>query len=290
MLKRVIAAIDGYAAEAGVIGIAGAVTSLLAFGGMLSALFGSSGIKAAAIVASIVGILGLFALLLASRKDVQRFHQHDKRLLSRYCDIIIEELDPAWRILFWEQIDLLESNGDTTETITIHARVDSKELHFFRLRFGSLGEPLPDRLRKRVTVKVRNVLIDGVGGTRFDATTYWLADGRIEVLAHFDTPAQHGSEAKFSMEVYWPAKSALLLKHREPDLFRIHFSKVIELARYVVVLPTGEDAYYDPVGFRNGENGCEIYASRNSSNLVEVSFVARNVEPDRLIGMRLDLK
>lgn len=289
MLKRVIAAVGGYAADAGVIGVAGAVTGLLAFGGMLSALFGSGGIKAATIVAAIAGIAGLFTLLVTSRQNVNRFQQHEKQLLSRYCDIIVE-LDPAWRILFWEQVDVLESNGDTRETITIHARVDSKELHFFRMRFGSLGEPLPDRLRKRVTVKVRNVIIDGVGGTRFDTTTYWLADGRIEVLAHLDTPAQNGSEARFFLDVHWPEKSALLVKHRLPDIFQIHFSKVIEFGRYVVVLPPGEDAYFNPVGFVNGENGCGIYKWLNSSNLMEVSFTVRNVAPDHRVGMRIDLQ
>lgn len=289
MLKRVVATLNWCAANAGMIGVAGAITGLLTFGGMVSALFGSSEIKASAIIVSIAGIFGLFVLLVQSRQNANHFHHHEKQLLSRYCDIIVEQLDPAWRILFWEQVDVLESNGDTRETITIHARVDSKELHFFRLRFGSLGEPMPDRLRKQVVVNVRNVIIDGVGGTRFDTTTHWMSDSRIEVLAHLDTPAQNGSEARFFLDVQWPEKSARLVKHRLPDVFQIHFSKVIEFGRYIVVLPPGEDAYFTPVGFANGENGCSIYKWLNSSNRMEVSFTVRNVEPDQRVGMRLDL-
>lgn len=263
---------------------------ILTVSGLLGTFFESSGFHIAAVVTSLAGTTGLFVFLVASQNGAPRSHHQDSNPLSRYCDIMMEQLNQAWGILFWEQIDVVKSNGDTTETLTIYARVDSRELYFFRLRFGSLGEPLTDRLRRRVTVKVRNVLIDGIGGTRFDTTTHWLADGRIEVLAHLNTPAQQGSEVRFSLEVYWPGKCAVLVKHREPDIFRIHFSKIIEFARYAVVLPEGEDAFYDPIGFTHGENGYRISSGLNSSDQVEVSFVAHNVPANRPIGMRLDLK
>jgi hypothetical protein len=92
------------------------------------------------------------------------------------------------------------------------------------------------------------------------------------------------------MEWKWPGKCIPLVKYREPDSFSVRFSHLIEEVHYTVVLPDGEDAFYDPVGFDLSNKKYAISSAKNSQGNTEISFVGLNVPELHRIGMRLDLK
>jgi hypothetical protein len=289
VLKRFLLWIEEYMSSVGIISLAGSVIGVLAFGGVLSALIGSTAIKAGMLVAVILTVIIFYGVLLASLRASFRQNTANKRLLAHYCSILKETLDYALHISYWDQVAIVEKNGDTRENVTIHATVDCKELYFFRLRFGPAWSQ-PEKYLKRVTVNVRTVLLDGVGGTRWDVTTSPLTDGRLELLAHFHAPAPRGTDIRITLDWVWPGKCIPLMRYREPDVFKVHFTQLIEYVRYSVVLPGGEDAFFDPVGFDATNKDYTITSAKNSQGNAEVVFSGRNVPPDQRVGMRLDLK
>src|SRR5688572_25471836 len=100
-----------YIIYTGVIGIIESVLGILAFGGVLSVVFGSPTIKAAAVVAVILGVLGLFILLVANRTEWRRRSDRDRRLIRHYCDELKERYEHAWTITSWTCVTTIAPNG-----------------------------------------------------------------------------------------------------------------------------------------------------------------------------------
>lgn len=291
MLRSFTSWLEEEVTDAGPIGVIEAGLCLLGFGVLLSSLFGSSAIKATAIVVVSLAFLGVFALLTAERRRWRRKMTRDHRLLAHYCHVIKGELETTMHMLSWDDVATIAPNGDTKEVITVHGRVETKQLYFFRLRVGQgPGLLLSKKQQKRVAYAVRGVVVDQTGGTRWDASDTWLPDGRLEVLVHLNFPAPRGSEVRICMELDWPGMCAQLLRHREPDTFELHFARQADHVRYVIVLPPGEDAYYEPIGFKTGENGFRLTGRQSSAGQVEVELIADDLPAGHRAGMRLDLK
>jgi hypothetical protein len=123
-------------------------------------------------------------------------------------------------------------------------------------------------------------------------TPSWLPDGRLEMLAHLHSPVSKNTEIQIEMEREWPGKCVPLMKERGPDTFVFNFSRAlhIEHATYVVVLPKGADAYYEPIGFHQPNGNFSVTPGRNRDGRSEFKLTVKDIPPDTRIGMRLQLK
>ena len=288
MLKGFISFLDDYLAEAGLIGLAKAVLGILAFGGVLSVLFGSNAFKAATLLVCVLCTLGLLTMLISRCTGLRHRVDRCQALLTHYCDLIYDQSDYLWRVDRWEESIKVAKNGDVTGSILVQALTESDELHFCRLRIGA-NWPQPEKYRRRVRVTASSIEVDGAGGTRWDQTLNWLSDGRLEVLAHFrSAPPKKGDELTLRLEFEWPGKAAPLMRFGEPDEFVMTMGRPLAYFSYEVELPADVKVRYDAVGLKRGIDCFEL--SRPAGEPPVVRLVARDIEADRRIGMRLDLK
>lgn len=289
MLGSTVEALQSYVLNAGVIGVVEGLLGILAFGGILSAVLGRTGIRAAALVAVIVAILGLFIVLVANKLEWRRRTELDRRLLLRYCDLLHERGNFTWRITDWRQVVTIEANGDTQDKITFTAVPDCDALDFLTFWEGPNWE-WPERYRRKTDVRVRSVELEGDGGgTRFDVTTCWLSRGRLKVMVHLSEPALRGTEISLAAEFTWPAKNLSLLQGA-PEEFVKKFSPGPEHLEYTVVLPPGCSGYWDGVGLKSGTERYSVQRHTNTSGREEISLVADRVRTGARVGMKLDIK
>jgi len=289
MLKGFIEWLESHLIKAGVLGLAEGALAILAFGGIMSALLGTTAVKASAIVVVLLANLGTFIILLSSRRELRRRSERDQLLLGHYCRVLRDRSDFSWRVITWSEVITIKANGDSSTVVTVKAIVESAFLDFFRLCLGAIWNQ-PQRYRKRVKVSARSLEIDGIGGARYEVTSSWMPDGRLEFLAHFKSPLNLGEKIELTVELEWPGKCIPLIRYREPEEFRVHFRNRVEMAHYVVVLPEGVESYCQPIGFVPGENRNVIKSSRNRSGQQEISFTAYDLPAREVVGMRLDLK
>jgi hypothetical protein len=94
------------------------------------------------------------------------------------------------------------------------------------------------------------------------------------------------------MERKWPGKCVPLMKDRRPDDFIFNFSRAlhIEHATYVVILPKGSEAYYEPIGFLSSSTEFSVSTARGREGKVEFTLTTKDIPPDTRIGMQLQLK
>lgn len=287
MLKRLLTWLEDYVVDTGVIGVPAAVLGILAFGGTLSAVFGDSGIRAAAFAATILAVLGMFILLATSRKQWRNRAEQDQRLLAHYCDILHDRFS-YWRIKEWNETVFVDPKGNVKQHVTARVLVESEELDFLRVRMGAnWNQPL--KYRKRVKVHVRSLEHNGLGGTRSDTTTSWLHDGRLQILIHFSSPLEKNDVVNLVFELEWPMKCYPLM-HGKPDEFAMRFTRNLEKLTCTIVLPVGTKVYVDLVGLRPDEDHYEIRQRVNSGGDSEVRLTVRDIEPYRRFGVRLDQK
>jgi hypothetical protein len=88
----------------------------------------------------------------------------------------------------------------------------------------------------------------------------------------------------------WPARSKRLVGDRLPDDFCVRVKPPLDLLEYTVVLPVGEEAFYDPIGFSSDDPHFLLVSRSNSSGCQEISFTGRDVPVAGRIGLRVDLK
>ncbi len=289
MLKSFLEWLRDYVVYTGIVGLAEGVLGILAFGGVLSTLFGSTAIKAGAIVAVFLGLIGLYTLLIANRVEWRRRTDLYQRLLGHYCEVLQERYHHSWRIVRWEQFSEINGNGDATESITVTAVVECEYLDFFRLLTGSRRDH-SDWERRKVQMRLRTLEVDGIGGTRWDGTTNWISSSRLEVLAHFGVPARQGDEITMVIDQHWPKKWTRLVKDNEPDEFVVEFRRPISELSYSIALPVGRETFVDPIGLVRGRDDYSLEAKPNKYGRIEVTLNAHDIPQDMRVGMRLDLK
>lgn len=289
MLKGFVEWLEGHLIKVGVFGLAEGALAILAFGGIMSALLGTTAVKASAIVVVLLANLGTFIILLAGRRELRRRSERDQLLLGHYCRVLRDRSDFSWRVISWSEVITIKANGDSHTVVTVKAIVESVLLDFFRLCLGAIWNQ-PHRYRRQVKVNARSLEVDGIGGTRYEVTTSWMPDGRLEFLTHFKSPLNLGEKIELVLELEWPGKCVPLVRYREPEEFRVHFRNRVEFAHYVVVLPDGMEAYCQPIGFVPGENRNVISSGRNRAGQQEISFTAYDIPAREVVGMRLDLK
>lgn len=210
---------------------------------------------------------------------------HDRRLVARYCDVLQRTRGAPLHIKLWDDVTVVDARGGAVETVKVIAAVRDEETHFFRFRMGPAWDQ-PEKERARAECVVR----DSDRGRRYDTTTSWLADGRMEVLAHLPEPAEIGSDLRIMMTLTWPGMCEPLVRGRVPDDYVLRFARGAEFARYVVVLPEGEDALVEPIGFEAGDEGYRMRTGVNPAGRTEVSLIARDVPAKHRFGFRVDLR
>lgn len=288
MLGSTVEALQSYVLNTGVIGIVEGLLGILATGGILSALLGQAGVRAASTIVVAVAVLGLFVLLATNKLEWRRQTELDRRLLLRYCNLLHERCNFTWRITDWRQVVTIEANGDTLDKITFTAVPDCDTLDFLTFWEGPNWE-WPERYQRKTDVFVRSVEVDGEGGTRFDVTTCWLSRGRLKVMVHLSEPALRDTEINLMAEFSFPAKS-LPLMQGQPEEFVKKFSPGPEHLEYTVVLPPGYSGYWDGVGLKSGTKRYSIQRRTNTSGREEISLVADGVSTGARVGMKLDIK
>lgn len=289
MLRGVIAWFESFLSRAGVVGLVEGALGVLAFGATLSAVVGDASAKLGAVVAVLLSTVGLIALLTASRAEWQRSSELRDRLLTRYCAAFIDDHARSWQVTRWVESQCIDDNGDATVLITVHAVVTCELLRFYYLRIGAgIGHSAAQR--RRVDVQVRSVVLEGIGGARCDLTKNWLEDGRLQLLIHFPSPVAQGSEFQVLIESRWPSRSRMLVKDRLPDDFCVRVRPPLDLLDYTVLLPAGEEAFYDPIGFRSDDPRFLLVARSDVSGRQEIRLIGRDISTAGRTGLRLDLK
>lgn len=289
MLTSFLAWLRDYVIKAGIVGLTKGTLGILAFGGLLSALFGATTIKSGVIVAVIVGILGLYILLIASLIELRRSNDLNQQLLSHYLDILRERQNPSWRITHWEQFSDINANGDSNDATRVAAVVESEHLDFFSIRTGS-GRKHTARERRKISILLRTMEVGGIGGSRFKATSNWISDSRLEVLAHFKDRPRRGDAITMVITQDWPRKSATLVRDNEPDEFTFEFRHPISYLKHTIALPAGRDPFIDLIGLVHGKHEYSLESHTNNFGRVEVTLTAYDIPEDLRVGMRLDLK
>jgi hypothetical protein len=163
------------------------------------------------------------------------------------------------------------------------------ELRFFRVRLGSKWDQ-PMSSRRKVRVSVSSIEVDGTGGTRYERTSNWLPDGRLEILVHLrSTLLKKGDEVRLRLDVVWPQKAAPLMRFGEPDEFVMRVGNPLAYVSYRVAFPAGFDVRCDVIGLHRGDN-YTLTTSSSTGNRAIVQLQAQDVGADRSFGMRLDLR
>lgn len=289
MRKNFLEWLQDYAVHAGLVGLIEGMLAALAFAGAFSTLFGTTAIKAGAMVGVIFAVLGLIALLSFNRVELNNQVELHRNLLARYCTIIAERSKHAYRTMSWNDVFVISPNGDVRETITVRAIVECDELDFYKIYTGP-GWYQPERYRDGVRAKVRSLEVEGVGGARRDVTTSWSEKGNLEIIAHFGEPAHRDSEISLQVELDWPGRCIPLMRRRVPAEFALTFTSPLPYLEYRIVLPIGFDAYHDVIGLVRGPNVFESSRRGGDGRNVEVKLVARDIAKGQRVGLRLDLK
>lgn len=288
MLKSFAQWLDKFLQEEGAVGFIKGLLGLVAFGAVLSTLFGPVAIRAAFVTGAIVLVLLLLVHLTARVAKLEADSKEYRGLLSRYCKMLTELQPSLFDIKVWEQEAVIEANGDTHELITVNAVIRNAEARFFRLVFGA-GWDQPKWIEKKVTARVRSLLVDGSMGPSFQVTSHWGPDGKLDMVSHFHSPAEVDSEVRLKMEWDWPKKCVPLMVQKKPDPFVFYFRQPVERATYKVVLPRGVNVHWDVVALNPIRDDFTITSSTNAGR-VEILLAIRNLPADRRVGMLLELQ
>lgn len=292
MFKSFIAWLDTYISREEPSTVLRALIGLIAFTGLLGTIFGNQAIRIGTFVVVLLLIASAILLLLMDRRRLRQEYDIHRKLLERYCDFVINNKSaPLVSIDSWIQTVFVHRNGDAKEVLAIRAVALREEVYFIRFIEGSSWNQ-PERYRRRVHIKARSMRMNGNSGPRWNVTRSWRSDQRINSVIHFDSPVLKGEEVRLEVERTWPAKCLPLMRERVADTFYFRTSDLmrIERAEYRVVLPTGCDAVYEPVGFIEPSQEFSIDATTDAEGRKVVAFKANRVPEHRTIGMRLELK
>ncbi len=289
MFRSFVAWLDNYMSGEEPSSLLKSLFGLLSFSVLLGAITGNVAIRAGALAAVLLFVLYAFLALVADRRRLLRHNEKNRRLVSKYCNIMKSRLASEWAVTKWDQLVKIDSNGDTVQIMTIHAVSECDLLEFYRLSVGADWEQ-PEKYRKRVKLKVRSVDIAGADGPKCDVTTSWTSDNKLEALVHLPVPVANGEEFRVVMEWEWPAKCRPLMREGTSEEFCMNLTRVTQKLRYRVQLPGKLDVYLAPVGFRNGEPGYSLKSARTKAGHTEITLNATSVPSLRKVGMRLELK
>ncbi|GGP73117.1 hypothetical protein [Saccharothrix coeruleofusca] len=287
MPRRFTSYLDAQLADATVSGLLSATLGILGFGSVLSAAFGSTAVKAAGLVIGVLHVVVLLAVALGTQRALRRDNSWLRELLTHYTNMIYSDSDPLWRVDRWVEHVHVQDNGDATVSITVCALAEADELHFFRVRLGSFWKQ-SWQSRRKVDIEVSAVDEDDQDGPRWKHTDNWLPDGRLEVLVHFqDSLPKKGDAVRLKLHLEWPGKVAPLMRG-EPDEFVVRFGQPLAHLEYRVSLPACTRVRHWPIGCRKADDFALKLSTEGKRTVI--ALTAEDIDADRRVGMRLDLR
>ncbi|QFZ17676.1 hypothetical protein [Saccharothrix syringae] len=288
MLDRFVQWLDDLLAEEGAAAVVRAVLGLMSFAMLLAAVFGNAAVKAGAFVVTTLVVLSLGLVLLSRQRVLKRRVEENVALVAKYSKMVADDRHPSYQVIKWEEHLVVEANGDARKSLTIRAKVVN-DLQVLRLVEGCRW-PQPARYRSRVRVDVRKLLVGDLPGASLSTTKAWVEDGKLVLIVHFPRPPRLGSEINIAIGFEWPGRCEPLVRNRVPEDFVMRFQTPVVYASYKVVLPRGTDAYVEPVGFDENENGFFAGPSAEENGRPVFLFDGFDLPERRTIGMRLELK
>jgi hypothetical protein len=289
MLRSFTSWLDDFIAERGTIGLLSGALGIIAFGGTLALVFGDSLLRTAAIVSVFLLTCGVMSQLVAARAVAVQRYQRAERLLGVYTASLDQAFGRDFRVLSWKDHLDVAANGDTVEVIDVRLVVESDGLRFFRLRNGS-GWPQPERHRRRVRVEVNTLQeTNGQAGTSWDVTSSWLANGRLEILAHCHMPTARGVVLAVRLTYYWPRMCRPLVRG-ERDHFWLRFLRGADEVEYIVLMPDNREVNFEYYGPSSGELSVLSSTLDPSGRRTQITLTATDVPPEHNVGMWLQAK
>jgi len=199
-------------------------------------------------------------------------------------------MNTMWHIHRWSEAIDIAPNGDVVGSVTIHASVEAEALHFLRVCMGPKWAQ-PERMRRKVRVSMAALEVMGTRSTRWSETSRWQPDGRLELLAHcISTPPGPGDQIRVHLEYVWPGKCVPLMRQDRADDFVCLFSRDLDELNYRITLPAGTRTKYDVIGLARDDDSFDLslYTAKHKRPVIEL--IARDIDADRCVGLRLDLK
>lgn len=285
MLRETILFLEEFLHGRGAPAVAKAVVGIMSFAVLLGAALGSTAIKSGALVAVVLLVTIAGIALVVNRRSDRRELATQQELLSRYCNQL-DKTRPGYQILEWKETTVIGDRGDACTKVTVKLRPLGTDLLFVRLKFGC-GWPQPAKYRRQVKMAVRNVLVDGSPGTTLHKTLSWPRDGTLAAVIHFHEPPLHDSEISFAVELDWP-RQCLPLVEGSPDEFSLMFAQPVAHAVYRVVLPTGTDAYLEPIGPL--DEGYDLRKDQDDLNTRSITLELFDPPVRHRVGARLELR
>ncbi|HEX6352062.1 hypothetical protein [Actinophytocola sp.] len=240
-----------------------------------------------------VGVLGVFSLLVlvADRRRLLRKHEAHRELLARYCDFVIDnKMTPLVSIETWHHKVYVQPNGDVREVAMIKAVALREEVHFIRFHLGSDWDQ-PEEYRRNVTVRAREVDLDGLPGPQWNVTNTWLSRAKLKTIVHFRSPVRRGEEVRLEMVRYWPAKCMPLMRQGAAENFYFRTTDLLRIQHleYQVILPLGFDVMHAPIGFHEPDEHTSVDAYTDTEGRRVIVCRADRLPIRQPVGMRLEL-
>lgn len=291
MFRNFIAWLDSYIAREEPSTVLKALVGLMAFAGLLGTIFGNQAIRAGAFATVIVFVVSTILLLLADRRRLQREHDVHRELLTRYCDLIIDDdVEPLISVTNWVQRLHVWPNGDVREVLTLDAVALREEVYFMRMPSGSEWDQ-PERYRRNVRIRARSIGENGASGPHWHVTTFWMSTALLKSIIHFRSPVLKGEAFRLEVERFWPAKCLPLMRHHAAENFVFHATERVRIHRmeYRVILPAGFDAVYEPIGFTDQHARTSVEAHTDNEGRKVIVCTATDLPIRKQLGMRLEL-
>ena len=287
LLTPMLESLQDHVASTGLVGVTEAVLGVLGFAGLVSSLFGEPAIKAGAVVATMVALLGLLIVTTAGRTQLQSRNQSLENLLEHYCSALEQRYHHEWRTKSWRQVISIDHQGNTTERISCTIAADSEFVDYFSIWCGA-GWAWPRHLRRKVRYRLTTAKKGSEGGVRPTITDSWLDRDRLSIIVHLREPLPQGCEAEFDLAMYWPLKCLPLAKRGEPEEFARKFPWPLESLHYAVELPRGCQARFDTIGLKNGAVKYRIRQTATDGAGTRITLTAEGIPAGLRVGMRID--
>lgn len=291
MFKSFIAWLDSYISQEEPATILKSLVGLMAFAGLLGTIFGNQAIRVGAFVVVIVFAVAVILLLLADRRRLRQECATHRDLVARYDDLVLESSpEPLISVEDWSQRVYVRSNGDVREVLNIKAVALRDEVHFLRFHMGSEWNQ-PERYRRKVEVHARSIRIDGTLGPHLHVTGSWISESKLRSIVHLHAPLAHGEQICLEMIRIWPAKCLPLMREGAADTFTFRRTERMPIQRmeYHVILPTGFNATYEPVGFTEPHSKISVDAFTDTESRRVIACRVNDLPERKTIGMRLEL-
>jgi hypothetical protein len=288
LLAPLLESLQDHVSSTGIVGVAEAALGVLGFAGLISSLFGEPAIKAGAIVATLVAILGLLVLLTASRSRLQSRNHTLEALLQHYCAALETRYHHLPRTKSWRQVITIDRQGNTTEQISCTIVADSEFVDYFSIWCGT-GWTWPVHLQKKVRYCLTTARNGHEGGVRPTVTDSWYDRDRLAIIVHLSQPMSKGSEASFDLTIRWPLKCAPLIRRGEPEEFARTFPRPLDSLYYAVDLPSGyHQARFDTIGLKGGTTKYRTRQTSTKEGGRRITLTAEKVAAGQRVGMRID--